>query len=134
VNDPGFVRGREPLGNLLRDLDHPLQSEAAVVHLRAERLSFDQLGDEVLGVAVRADVVDRQDVGMIEGAGRDRFLREATLPIGIEGGVVVEDFDRDEALQARVSRAIDLAHPARAQRAHDLIRPESREEFRHQSI
>ena len=35
-----------------------------------------------------------------------------------------QDLDRDLAAQPRVARPVDLAHPARAERGEDLVRPE----------
>jgi hypothetical protein len=37
-----------------------------------------------------------------------------------------EDLDRDDAPEPRIARAVDLAHPALAQRAEHLIRAERR--------
>jgi hypothetical protein len=37
-----------------------------------------------------------------------------------------QNLDRDRTLQPSISRAIDLAHAARAQRGDDFIRPEFR--------
>ena len=54
-----------------------------------------------------------------------RFTLEAREPVGIEGEDVGEDFQRDIAIELRVSRAIDLAHAARAKRGNDFVRPES---------
>ena len=45
-------------------------------------------------------------------------------PIGVAGELERKDLDRDLALQPRVGRAVDLAHAARAERRHDLVRAE----------
>ena len=37
-----------------------------------------------------------------------------------------QNLDRDVAAEPRVARAIDLAHPARAERGENLVGPESR--------
>jgi hypothetical protein len=37
-----------------------------------------------------------------------------------------EDLQRDDAAEPRVARAVDLPHPARAERRLDLVRPETR--------
>ena len=74
---------------------------------------------------MRADVVDRDDVRVVQRPGRLRLLLEAPQAVRVlrvRGG---QDLDRDVALQPRVAGAIDLAHPARADRAEDLVRPET---------
>ena len=48
--------------------------------------------------------------------------RHAALIIGERGR---KDLDSDIAVQPRISRAIHFAHPARTQRADDLIRAET---------
>ena len=37
-----------------------------------------------------------------------------------------QHLDRDVAAEAGVARAVDLAHPAGAEKAEDLVRPETR--------
>src|SRR5262245_54725536 len=49
------------------------------------------------------------------------FAREPRAPIGVPGEQRRQDFQRDLALQLRVARAIDLAHPARAEGSENLV-------------
>ena len=51
-----------------------------------------------------------------------RLEFEASKPLGVARKDLGEDFDGDIAIQARIARPIDLAHPAHAKRRHDLIR------------
>ena len=62
---------------------------------------------------------------MVQGAGGAGLLLEAAEPLGI-GDLAGENLDRDLALQARVTGAVDLAHAPRAEQPHDLVRAESR--------
>ena len=55
-----------------------------------------------------------------------RFALEAREPIGVGRERVGQDLDRDVAIQLRVARAIDLAHPAGAERRQDLVGAEPR--------
>ena len=70
------------------------------------------------GDVVRAaDVVHGNNRGMVERGCGPGFLLEPpqAIMIGcVSGG---QDLDRDVATETRVVRQIDLAHPARAQRA-----------------
>ena len=38
--------------------------------------------------------------------------------------VLRQDLDRDRAVEPRIARAIDFAHPAGAEGSQDLVRPE----------
>ena len=69
-----------------------------------------------------ADVVDGQDVRVVQRRRGARLLLEAAEPLGIGGERRREHLDRDLALEPRVARAIDLAHPPRPDRRKDLVR------------
>ena len=68
------------------------------------------------------DVVQRDDMGIVEGGGGARLLQEAPLAVPIGYLVVREDFDRDSAVQPRVACTIYLTHPSRAKEGFNLIR------------
>jgi hypothetical protein len=88
-------------------------------------MAFEQLRYDVRSTVVRADIVDGEDVRMVEGAGNPGLLLEAAEPLGI-GDFLGENLDRDLALQARVTGAVDLAHAPRSEPPHDLVRAESK--------
>src|SRR5207237_8663820 len=54
-----------------------------------------------------------------------RLAREAGAPIRIERDCGGNNLQRDVAAKFRIARAIHLAHPARAERRDDLIRPQA---------
>jgi hypothetical protein len=56
---------------------------------------------------------------VIQAASRARFTAESRQVFGIRGPA--EDLEGDVSLQARVVGAVDLAHPARADRCDDLV-------------
>src|SRR5207249_6484957 len=70
---------------------------------------------------VRADVEDREQVGMIDCACRARLLLEATQPIGVLSEHRRQDLDGDLARDARIAGAIDLPHPARPEGRDDFV-------------
>jgi hypothetical protein len=55
---------------------------------------------------------------MIQGRDGASFALETLTELGLR------DFDRDDAIKARVTRLVDLAHAAGADRSEDLIRAE----------
>ena len=91
-----------------------------------ERLAFEILEDEELVVAVAADVEERADVRMLQRRDGARFALEALAQLRVGGERVGQDLDGDGAIEPRVTRAVDLAHPARAERRDDLVRAEPR--------
>jgi hypothetical protein len=72
-----------------------------------------------------ADIVDGEDVRMVERGGGAGFLLEALEAprIGRESGG--QDFDGDVTPQPGIVRAVDLSHPAGAERGADLIGAEA---------
>ena len=80
VDDALVVRGREPARDLDRVVDRLARRHRRPVDSRAERFALEQLGDDYGAPSWRADVVDREDVGMVEHPGGARFLLEAAEP------------------------------------------------------
>ena len=64
----------------------------------AQCLPFQQLGDEEGLALLRPDVVDDEDVGVGELAGRSGFLLEAPEAVGIGGDLRGQDLDGDVAV------------------------------------
>ncbi len=52
------------------------------------------------------------DVGMVQRGEHLRFAAEPRQPIGIVGHRRQQHFDGDVAIQLRVARTVDLAHPS----------------------
>ena len=118
---PPLVRGRQPTRHLRRRVQGLAHGHRPAIQRGAQRLPFEELGDEERAVIAAPDVVERQDVGMVERCRGPRLLLEALEPIGIGDRSGGQQLQRDVAPQPRVARAIDLAHPARTQRpGHDI--------------
>jgi hypothetical protein len=87
-------------------------------------LALDELHHDRAGRFLQA--VDVRDVGMVQCGERLRFAIESSEAIGILRERVGHDLDRDVAIQLRVSRAIDLADSACAERSLHFIGSEAR--------
>ena len=61
---------------------------------------------------------------MRERGDRLRLPLEAPRNSGVGGERRRQNLDRDVAIEPRVARPVDFAHPARAERRHDLVRAE----------
>ncbi len=132
MHDALFVRTRQAVSNLDRVIDGLADRESSGRARRttrsrpsreplAQRLSFEQLRDDVGRPVVRADVVDREDVGMVQRGGRPCLLFKAAKAIGVGRESSGQHFDGHIARETGIARPIDLAHPAGAERSQDLV-------------
>ncbi len=62
---------------------------------------------------------------MIQPRDGARFALEPQAPIGLRRRVGRQDFDRHRPSDARVDRAIHLAHAPAAEEGDDLVRPQA---------
>lgn len=74
------------------------------------------------GAVLMTDVVKRADVRMVQSRHRPSLTLEPLANFGIRRKMIVQDLDRDSSIEPSVSRAIDLPHPARAERGRNFIR------------
>jgi hypothetical protein len=125
VDDACVVRGNETARDLNRILDRLPRREGSPAQSTAKRLAPQQLGHDVRPAIVSADVVDGENVWMIERRSGTRFPFEAALAIAIEAECGWQDFDGDLSAQARIARAIDLAHAAGPDEADDFVRTQA---------
>jgi hypothetical protein len=62
-----------------------------------------------------ADIMNRADVGMIQGRGSLGLPLKASKGLGIEGEVVGEKLESDKAVQPCILGFVDDTHPAATQ-------------------
>ena len=112
----------------LRDLDAVIdrlaERDRAAVDPGAQRLAFEQLGDDVRNARVGAYVEDGDDVRVVETAGGPRFAAESR-DVFLAGRGPLQDLHRDFAMQLRIAGAVDLSHASGAQEADDLLAAET---------
>ena len=125
MDDPlavGFIQG---VGDLDAAPQHLFGRESALEQPLGQRLAFQELHDEVLDAVLVAHVVERADVGMRERRDGLGFSLETLANLLVLRKMRGEDLDRDRALQPRVLRFVDLAHPSRAYGGEDLVGTEA---------
>ena len=115
MDHAAIVGGRETAGDLPRVVGGFAGRQRPAGHPLVERFSIEDLGDDVRGAGLDADVVDREYVRMIQPAGSSRFLLESAPAIRIVGKCRRQDFDRDVAVQLMIACPIHLAHAPGAQ-------------------
>ena len=92
-----------------------------------QRLPVEQLHHhEVLGRlsgrgVMRADVVERADIGMVKARDHPRFALEPLVRVRVGIGFVGQELDRHPPAEARVFRFVDHAHAAGAEPRQDLV-------------
>jgi hypothetical protein len=120
--DAFVVRGRQSSRDLHRDIDGLLHRHRAAGQSLPERGAFEQLRHDIRDAVARAEIVNREDVGVRKGRHRLRLAREPCETVGVTGYARRQNLDGDESIEPRVPGAIDLAHATGADRADDLIR------------
>ena len=91
-----------------------------------ERRALYQFHDERRHAVGVFETVDLRDVRMIQRREGFGFALEAREALRIIRDGAEQDFDGDIAIELRVTRAIDHAHPAFAEGRDDLVRAEAR--------
>ena len=69
VHDPGGVRLRQAFGDLRSDPQKLTNRQGSTRQLRPQGLALHELHCDVGDAAVGTDLVDRDDVGMVQGRG-----------------------------------------------------------------
>jgi len=131
VDDAGLVGGAQCVGDLHSEPQDRIDGEWPLGQAIGQRLAFEVLQDEVVDAVLLPDVVERADVGMVEGGDGAGLALEARAQVRVRGQVFREDLDGYGAVQARVARLVHLAHAACAEAVQDLVGTESRSD--HQS-
>ena len=97
----------------------------------AQRLSGQELADDVRLALVRAGVEHSEDVRVIQRGRSSCFLVEAAQAIRVCRVARREDLDRNIAPKALVACGVDLTHAPLAQQGYYLVRAD--EGARHES-
>jgi hypothetical protein len=92
---------------------------------RMQGTALEKLADEVRHAVLRADVEQRENVRVVEGAGRPRLALEAAQAVGGMSEPTGQDLDRHISAQSGIARAVDLPHAPGPEQFHDLIRTDS---------
>ena len=125
MDDALLVRRGERVGERGGDLDEPGDRQGTLGDEKVERLALDQLHRQEVDAAGLLDRVDRDDVRVIERGDGAGLALEPLQPLRARGHLGRQHFESDVAAEPRVPRAVDLAHPARADRRDDLVGAEA---------
>ena len=118
------VRALQSVRHLDAVSQHLLEGQRPALHALRQRLAFQVFQHQVVDATLMADVVERADVGVLEGGDGARLALEALAELAARGEMLRQDLDGDLAVEPRVARAIHLAHAAGADGGKDLVRAE----------
>ena len=114
------MRAVQRLGDLSAVAQNLVDRQRTAAQTIGQRLAIEQLHDQI----VLADVIERADVRMIELRDRLRFALESQLEVRAVGQLRRQNLDCHLTIEPCVASAVHVAHPARADRREDLVRPE----------
>src|ERR1700716_3433097 len=120
-----LVRPIQPVADLCAMAENLLQRQWALTQPGGQRLAFQVLHYQVAHAILRTDVIQRADVGMLQGRNGFGLALESFLRLRIAGKVGRKDLDGYRAIETGVATTIDFSHAARASRSDDLVRPKS---------
>jgi hypothetical protein len=122
MND-AFVVGRfERIADLPGDRECLSERNGPAPDAVAQCFAVEILHHQEVDPILAAYVVQRADVPMIQARDDSRFTIEALAHGRVGGDACGQYLNRDDASQASIPRLIDLAHSARADWRHDLVR------------
>jgi aryl-alcohol dehydrogenase-like predicted oxidoreductase len=125
MDDAVLMSRFERLRDLSRNGERIVERNRSALNPLVEGQPLDEFEHESGGPARLFDAVDRADVRLVERGERLRLALEACAPLRIVRERLGKDLDRDRAIELRVTRAINLAHAARANRRDDFLGAEA---------
>src|SRR6266404_2256416 len=124
MDDALLVRGSEPVRYLNRVIDRFALRYRVIVETLLHGFAFEQLRDDVRCTVMSANIVNGENVRMIQRARRLCLLLKSPQSILILRERRRQNLDRYVAIQFRVMRQINLAHPARTDLRADFVTTE----------
>jgi hypothetical protein len=125
VDDAARVGGGQPVCDLPGVVDRLAQRQRTSCQALAQRVALEQLHYGEGRPALAPEIVDREDARVRERRDRLRLALEAGERFGSLGQVRREHLHRHVAVELGVTRPVDLAHPAGAERRFDPVRSET---------
>ena len=121
MDDARFVTRFERVRHLLRDGDGFFDRNGALRDSLRQRGAFDELERERFDTVGFLKAIDACDVRMVQRREELGFALEPSKSLFVLCELVRQDFDRDFAIELRVTCAVHLAHPTFADRRANFI-------------
>src|SRR5207302_9098292 len=120
MDNPCGMRRGERTANLNRDLQSLREVQSRVTAL-PQSLSVNKLRGDETRTPSDANFVNRENVRMIQGRSRPRFLNESLQTLLIGGERFRKYFNCDRSIQLQVAREINFTHSALANLRADFV-------------
>ncbi len=124
MHDTGAMGDLQSFCDFNSNLQQLRERQRAPAQAIGKRLAVEELHNQEVGAVLRADVVEMADVWMIQRGNGTSFALETLLEFRIGGKMSGENLDGNGAIEARVFRAVDLAHTAGAEWGLNFVGPE----------
>ncbi len=121
VNDAASMGRIKRIGNLRAEIEQGIGGHGPAADAFTERLTFEDLHDQIGAPIVLAHVVNRANGRMIQRRGGTSLALEPLESRRIAREFHGKKFERDLTTQTRVFRAKDLSHAATAERIEDAV-------------
>jgi hypothetical protein len=112
-------------GQALRDLRTILSGtpwrQLTAVKLFAQSTSIEKFRDDVVDIIVLSNVVDRKNVGMIQGGDGPRLLFKSVQSTWVTRERLRDYFYCYVAAKTRITSAVNFTHAARAKRRENFV-------------
>ena len=126
MNNSNLVRFGKSIRNLRRNSNRLAERDWAGNEHLSYGLSIHQFHGDVTRSAHVSELVNRNDIGMAERAGRTGLLLESRQSFGLRTALQGKSLDGDFAFQAGISGAVHLAHATGPQPLENFVTPETR--------
>ena len=126
MHDAEAVRVIERIGHLRDDVGDGGERQTPAAHHVLQALAFKKLHRDEGYAGVFAELIDGDDIGVIEAAGRFRFAQKTLFDFSQNflRQLGVERLERDRTLDRGVEAVIHRAHRAAAELGDDLVAAE----------
>jgi hypothetical protein len=121
MEDAHAVRGSQPIGDLNAAGQHELWVCRPFGNHLVQALARDVLHDDVGFIAVFADVVNRADIGMIDGRGQSRLAQLRGTRLLLRLRAALQQLHHHRPLQLHIVRQVDDTAAARANLADHFV-------------
>jgi hypothetical protein len=111
MHDAARVSGSNAPGDLKGVRDRPPNRQCAAFEADAQCLAVHEFGDDERGIAVLHELEDGEYVGMRQLRDTHRLVLEPRESARIHRKLRGENLDGHLAIEPRIARAIDFAHP-----------------------
>src|SRR6266446_10651988 len=121
MNNSFGVRGIQRVGDLDAQREQCFQFDGTPGDAVLQRRAFQKFHDNERSPVLFADVMDRADVGMIQGRRSLRFALETGESMRISAYVLRKKLERDETVETSILGFVDDYHPAATELFDDAV-------------